>query len=514
MVKMLQRLTTNLGGGFREETLEGRNHLVCNAAILAEGVWTGSNGPLFYREKNLAKSVPSWNHKPLVVNHPKDKKGKMISACDPWVINNRKIGIILNTDYDDKLRTETWIDEEKANGVDKRIVSRVRAGQLIECSTGVYTENIKKPGTWNSTDYEEEATELAPDHLAVLLDKLGAYSIRDGGGILQANTVFEPESTLQVLHHSAVEHLKRLGISLDGNELSYGVIASQISDLLRLKFGEPGRYWHGCLHEVYSDHVIFSMDTPEPVLYKIGYEVSDDSVSLVGESSEVSRVVEYRSKDNETYAANSAGQLVLQTMEEEMSEKFNRVKHIASLIGAGWEEKDRADLEKTPDSVLRKMEPVKTTNNEGPDDDDDADKSFVETRAAPSKRGIQSLEKLVQEADPETREAFKQIKQTARRQKAKAVVKITANTKDSDLEFKPKFFEDMTTETLEGIIRYGEICAEKALEDAGVESDVTGNDGSSRYFGSAGFRRVAANQQDDKPDDEVLTTSSFTDDDE
>src|SRR4051812_16335530 len=107
----------------RIETLEGRSHVVIPMIILLEGVHTGSGGPLYYPKEELAKTPVVWNHKPIVVYHP-ELNGQGISACDPDVINHRKVGIMMNTTCDSKgrLKSEAWIESERANVVDERIM--------------------------------------------------------------------------------------------------------------------------------------------------------------------------------------------------------------------------------------------------------------------------------------------------------------------------------------------------------------------------------------------------------
>src|SRR6516165_9418036 len=114
MDRTLERLTVNLAGRARYETLEGRRYLVAPMVMLTEGVHQGSKGPLYYPKEELSRRPMLWNHKPVVVYHP-EENGKGTSACTPEVLAVRKIGIILNTQYKEekgrgKLIAEAWCD--------------------------------------------------------------------------------------------------------------------------------------------------------------------------------------------------------------------------------------------------------------------------------------------------------------------------------------------------------------------------------------------------------------------
>lgn len=182
---MYETIVQNLAAeSFRYDTLEGREHLVVPTVMIREGVWAGSKGPLLYTKEELAKNVTGWDHKPLVVYHPA-MQGKAISACDPAVLNTQKVGVILNTRLDgDKLKTESWIDVAKANKVDPRIVPAILARNKTEVSTGLFHGDSQEPGTWNEKAYSGKATDLRPDHLAILPDVAGACGVKDGAGLL------------------------------------------------------------------------------------------------------------------------------------------------------------------------------------------------------------------------------------------------------------------------------------------------------------------------------------------
>jgi hypothetical protein len=188
MVQRIQTVTTNLGGGhIRYSTLHGRRHLIVPVAMMKQGVWAGSDGPLLYTGRHLANSCPSWNNKPIVASHPKHH-GKPVSAGDPDVLGEVEIGRVLRARFSNhKQRAEAWLDEDRVREVDPRILEKLENGEMVEVSTGLFVDQKEREGVYNGKAYKAVATNHRPDHLAVLMDEEGACSIKDGAGLLQAN---------------------------------------------------------------------------------------------------------------------------------------------------------------------------------------------------------------------------------------------------------------------------------------------------------------------------------------
>lgn len=357
---MYERIVFNLSSPARRETLDGREHFVVPAAILAEGVWAGSAGPIYYPEEELRKSALAWNHKPIVVYHP-ERDGVPVSACDPVILNNRKIGVVLNTKHDDKLRTECWFDIERVKTVDSRIYSALQDSKPVEVSTGLDMDGIQGDGKWKEKDYKITGRNYRPDHLAVLPDKIGAYSVKDGAGLF-ANTATEPERVQRVLSRTVSQLLQVVKAEIKSeNELSFSDISRQLSDLLASKFGEPGKYWDGYICEVYPDKVVFRNGySSGDKLWMIGYSVKSEAVSLIGEAEEVQRVVEYKSLNHSRSYFPEGGSLVFKTKETPVA--FDKKTHVNALIANGvWQEADRPWLDSLPDEKLERMKvPVST----------------------------------------------------------------------------------------------------------------------------------------------------------
>ena len=180
-------LSNNMSQLVKYDTLDGKDYLVAPVILIKEGVLNGSAGPIMYEGDDIELSTESWNHKPLVVYHP-TINNKPLSAASKTIIEKQQIGILLDATYvNGKLKANAWIDVEKANKVDTRIIDMLENNQMLEVSTGLFTDNIIYNGEWNGKAYDSIAKNYRPDHLALLPDQIGACSIEDGAGLPRLN---------------------------------------------------------------------------------------------------------------------------------------------------------------------------------------------------------------------------------------------------------------------------------------------------------------------------------------
>jgi hypothetical protein len=193
----------------REETYQGRRHLVVPIVMMVEGVHDGSHGPLFHPAEELGRWPGAWNGMPVVVTHP-EIDGMNISANNPQIIDREKVGRVYNTRMDDtKLRAEAWLDEERLRQVSSIALAAIRQSHPLEVSVGVFTDDDQTPGEWNGEQYTAVARNHRPDHLALLPGGVGACSWSDGcgvrlnekGGKMEINS----ELTINALRYSGTE---------------------------------------------------------------------------------------------------------------------------------------------------------------------------------------------------------------------------------------------------------------------------------------------------------------------
>lgn len=419
---MLETFTVNLTKGkkTRFEMLEGKEYLVVPMVMITEGVHNGSNGPLFYSNEELAKTPVVWNHKPVVIYHPQIN-GKGVSACDPVIMEARKVGIILNTHWTDKLRAEAWLDIVKMKKIDPETLERIEKGEVVEVSTGLFTDNDDTAsGEWNGKPYVATVRNLRPDHLAILPTGKGACSIEDGAGLL------------------ANEERKRghpLTERVLSNAASFMDVTSAVRKALAAKHGKPGQHWDGYIEDIYPENVIFY---DENGLKSQNYSVdSMGKVTLSGNAIEIEccRTTEYRKKDGSPI--NNEGKT--------MTPKEQRV---AALITAnvGWTDKDKEFLVAMADDKFEILEksskppvvqnqvvvtpaPVPVNNNQ------------------PAPTPALSFEQLLATAPPQYQEMVRNGLNAHNQEKARLIGIITANARN---KFTKEYLETQTNDVLFG----------------------------------------------------------------
>lgn len=166
----------------REETYQGRKHLVVPVVMMVEGVHNGSAGPMLHTEEHLRENVQSWNGRPVTIGHPQEGE-ENISANTPRVMEEWTVGHIFNAHYDNGLKAEAWIDLEEIQNKSPAALAYIREGRPLEVSVGVFNDTDETEGEWNGETYEAIATNYQPDHLALLPGERGACSWTDGCGV-------------------------------------------------------------------------------------------------------------------------------------------------------------------------------------------------------------------------------------------------------------------------------------------------------------------------------------------
>lgn len=287
MKQTYQAITQNLANSpVRTDTLHGRKHLVAPLVMLTEGVHNGSNGPLYYGPDEMGKFPQAWNMKPCVVYHP-EANGSGVSACDKAVLETHAVGMLMNTQYNGKLRAEAWLDEDRCRKVDERVLEHLETNTVMEVSTGLFTENEAAPegSTWGGKPYSEIARNFRPDHLALLPDKVGACSVADGAGLLQLN---------EAATAAGVDLGRLLGPGLDyarrvvGNAMSHDDIRSALHTALQGTGLGMDDFW---LLDVFPKYVVYHQSGK---MYKQPYTMAKNAVTVTGAPTEVVRVTEYK----------------------------------------------------------------------------------------------------------------------------------------------------------------------------------------------------------------------------
>lgn len=152
-----------------EVKISGR-FLVCPAILQAANVvLNGSTGPLFYGRNQVAASADKWNGVPIVLNHPPS------FITDEYVLAYG-LGFVRNVVYDlarDLLIGTAWLDWKRADALDKRILDKLYIGNRLPVSAA---NGGNRLAVANVGPDIRTATDIIPDHVAVLLDSLPACS--------------------------------------------------------------------------------------------------------------------------------------------------------------------------------------------------------------------------------------------------------------------------------------------------------------------------------------------------
>ena len=411
--KQLYHITTNLSGkNIRHDKIADRDYIVVPMVMIVEGVLNANQGPLYYPKEELEKFPEVWNNKPIVVYHP-EINGKGVS-CDPDILSTQQVGIINNTRFiNNELKAEAWLEETRINKVDPRIAESIENNTMMELSTGLYLDYEKTPGVFNNIEYSGVAKNFKPDHLAILPDKVGACSIKDGAGFLR-------------------------------NELSFEVVKDQLNSIIRAAFNNNDAW----VIDVYKNNFIFSSDNK---LYKQDYTINKNKVSVSGLSAEVFRRYEYVVINNKKRIHTVYyDERVIMTDKEKMAIVDNLIKQKSGL----WLEDDRDFLmahneedlkylveKKMPEPIIKKEEKkeAKEETTDVTTNDSIGNKQTLVSNLKPT-REI-TVEEYINNAPKAMKETLQQGLEAHKQVRAALINKIIANENNiftaEELETKP-----------------------------------------------------------------------------
>ena len=264
--------------GVRSDQMEGEDCWVVPATILREGVYPGSEGPLFYSGKVNKKSARAWNGIPIVVNHPQNQAGQFISARSQAVLEERGIGLVLNsgTTKEGALVIEAWIRKERARSIVPSLATTLEAAEAgttvspVNLSTGLFPTFVANAGEYNGRSYTAEVSAMEPDHLAILMDRPGACSVTDGCGLgIVANVAVTVENHLVVNAEASFDEIVQ-------------ALARAINDEISS---------NAYLEAVYPTTCIFSLSGRK--YYRQAYTFANGTAKLSGAYTPVTRQVTY-----------------------------------------------------------------------------------------------------------------------------------------------------------------------------------------------------------------------------
>jgi hypothetical protein len=260
----------------------------------------------FYPSEPLAAGVKSLEGKPAPAGHPRDAKGRAISATNGDALLTSYIGAVCRNARHEGGRSlvDVVVNEAqaKAHPDGLKLVERLDAAitgtntDPIHVSTGLFHDSIRTNGEVGGRQYDEIVTNIRYDHLAILLNEKGAGTPDDGVG-MWLNEAGEEEPVEVVTVNTEPEDkrsaglmawVKRLVTGNSASELSFDAIQSGLHSLL------PEGAW---LREVFDRYAVWT--DRDGHLWRQDYTVSSEgSLAFAGNPIEVTRRVHYEPVTN------------------------------------------------------------------------------------------------------------------------------------------------------------------------------------------------------------------------
>jgi len=289
----METLVANLAlNKVQKKTLAGRSYLVAPVAMIVEGVFAGNQGPILYEQPDITKSVASWNHKPITVGHPK-RGDQFVSGCLPESIEDFGVGMVLNTSWNartKKLRAEAWFDESRLDVVPGGLAIKAALAKQepMEVSTGLFVDKELSSGQYNGKEFTGKARNFRPDHLAVIVNGVGACSLKDGAGLLVNKNGQTTKQESKAMKNSKAR--------LTVNQESLSSLVDDVEEAVKAAYGpkDPmtivGEEDMVGVEDVFTDYVIYEIGE---TYFKESFTTQDGSVKLLGNRIQVVREVTY-----------------------------------------------------------------------------------------------------------------------------------------------------------------------------------------------------------------------------
>ena len=171
----------NSASNITTETIDGKPHIVVRGITpVVDDIVMNRK---LYPAAEIEKAYNTLERNPMPLGHPK-VDGKHVSARDVRAVNNYHVGAWFQngTHADNKVSGDMYVDRQFAESSEKgkRLVNRLdemAAGtntDPIHISTGLLYSGIAANGESKGKKYNEIATNMFFDHVAILLDEPGA----------------------------------------------------------------------------------------------------------------------------------------------------------------------------------------------------------------------------------------------------------------------------------------------------------------------------------------------------
>ncbi|HEE0040096.1 TPA: DUF2213 domain-containing protein [Citrobacter freundii] len=296
----------NSASNITTETIDGKPHIVVRGITpVVDDIVMNRK---LYPAAEIEKAYNTLERNPMPLGHPK-VDGKHVSARDVQAVNEYHVGAWLQnvSHKDGKVTGDMYVNRQYAESSDKgkRLINRLDemlAGtnsDPIHISTGLLYSGIAANGESKGKKYDEIATNMNFDHVAVLLDEPGAGTPGEGVGIF-VNAEGD-EQQIEIARLADGIDCTREGLLnktkfffTNASNFSFDDISRAISDKLREGDTEDKWLWP---ETVWPDNFIYRDDTK---YLKQKYLIDEDGKAVfVGEPVEVVRKpTEYEIKTN------------------------------------------------------------------------------------------------------------------------------------------------------------------------------------------------------------------------
>lgn len=296
----------NSASNITTETIDSKPHIVVRGITpVVDDIVMNRK---LYPAAEIEKAFNTLERNPMPLGHPK-VDGKHVSARDVRAVNNYHVGAWLqNVNHaDGKVTGDMYVDRRYAEASEKgkRLINRLdemAAGtnsDPIHISTGLLYSGIAANGESKGKKYNEIATNMMFDHVAVLLDEPGAGTPDEGVGIF-VNSEGE-EQQIEVANLADASNCTKEGIVnkakfffTNASNFSFDDIQRALSDKLREGRTDDSWLWP---ESVWPDTFIYRDDVK---YFKQKYLIDDGGKAVfVGEPVEVVRKpTEYEIKTN------------------------------------------------------------------------------------------------------------------------------------------------------------------------------------------------------------------------
>lgn len=252
-----------------------------------------------YTGEELAKSVAGLEGRPAPAGHPKDSKGRHISASNGEALSAAWIGAYcVNSRYEGgRALCDIVINAAQAQALPdgKTVIKRLddaingTNAEPIGVSSGLMLEEFAANGESMGKKYTSIAKNMQFDHLAILLNEAPAGTPAEGIGMFVNSE--GNEAPVEVVNLELKPEDKRFtGLTgwirklLGNSDMSFDQIADGLRALI------PDDAW---VREVFPRYFVW-VDYTTDKLYRQDYASgSDGSLALIGDRVEVIRKVEY-----------------------------------------------------------------------------------------------------------------------------------------------------------------------------------------------------------------------------